>query len=375
MKRMLIFLMFLSLLVPAALAETALVPDYYAPMNPSLTKFAAEAGREVPGMRLSAYLSANEIWYAYGTPYGTNTVVLERHDKWGALRDIVTLKDLPGTDHEVMCVTRVGDLLLVGMRNLALRGTVVVLDEANRELVQVTLPGGVGIMSMQAAPEGILCSGFMGKGTQSCFYLALVDAEGHIVFENTDIARDADFNMGALAESVSCAGERGYYATICERTRGEIHFRDRILVGFDAAGAQRWENRLPDTIEIDGMTAAGGVVYLYGSYGEQDEYGAREVRQGWAGAWSEDGECLWQRIFETPEKFGSAVADETGCFLIGGFFPVRMAAVYATGDMREMYRLQFPDNVCIIGLATDAGALTMTGYLYGEEKLFYFEMR
>ena len=375
MKRILSFLTFLTLLVSAALAETALVPDYYAPMNPSLTKFDMTGDQTFP--RLSRYLTANEIWHAQNASYGENTVLLARYDKWGAARDAVTLKGLPGTDHEVKCITRVGDRLLVGMRNLSLRGTVVVLDEANREVVQVTLAEGVGIMSMQAAPEGILCSGFMGKGTQSCFYLALVDAEGHIVFENTDIARDADFDMGAIAESVSCAGERGYYATICERTRGEIHFRDRILVGFDAAGAQRWENQLPDTIEVDGMTAAGGVVYLYGSYGEQDFFGLREVRQGWAGAWSEDGECLWQRIFETPEKFRLATADETGCFLIAaaGISPMHMAAVYATGDMREMYRLQFPDNVLITGIGVDAGTLAMTGYLYNEEKLFYFEMR
>ena len=90
----------------------------------------------------------------------------------------------------------------------------------------------------------------------------------------------------------------------------------------------------------------------------------------------EDGECLWQRIFETPQKFSRATADETACYLTGGgITPMYMAVVYATGDMREMYRLQFPDNVYIIGLATDAGALTMTGYLYNEEKLFYFEMR
>ena len=374
MKRVLIILMLLSLLMPAALAETALVPDYYAPVNPSLTKFDMTGDLSFP--MLSQYMTANEIWHAQNAFYGENSVLLARYDKWGAPRDAVTLKGLPGTDHEVMCMTRVGDRLLVGMRNLYLRGTVIALDETNREVFQVTLAEGVGIMSMQAAPEGILCSGFTGKGTNTCFYLALIDAEGNVVFENTDIARDADFDMGALAESVSCAGENGYYATVCERTGGGLFSRERTLVGFDKTGTQRWEERLSDSIEVEGMTAAGGLVYLYGCYGDQDEYGIRDVYQAWVGAWNEDGECLWQRIFETPEKFGRATADEAACYLTGGgITPMYMAVVYATGDMRSMYRLQFPDNVCGTGLSTDAGTLIMSGYLYGEERLFYMEQR
>ena len=374
MKRILTFLLLMTLLMPAALAETALVPDYYAPVNPLLTKFDMTGDQTFP--MLSQYMTANEIWHAQNASYRENTVLLARYDKWGAARDTVTLKGLPGTDHEVMCMTRVGDLLLVGMRNLSLRGTVVALDEAKREVFQVSLAQGVCIMAMQAAPEGILCSGFTEKGTQSCFYLALIDAKGNVVFENTDITRDTDIDMGSLAESVSCAGENGYYATVCERTGGGLFSRERTLVGFDKAGGQRWEERLSDSIEVEGMTAAGGVVYLYGCYGDPDEYGIRDVYQGWAGAWSEDGECLWQRIFETPQKFSRATADETACYLTGGgITPMYMAVVYATGNMREMYRLQFPDNVCGTGLSTDAGTLVITGYLYGDERLFFYEMR
>lgn len=371
MKRLLTMLLLSCLLLSAAYAETAPVPDYYAPVNPRLTKLATEGGQPAGAMLQAQYMTANEVWCAYNLSYGGNAVVLERRDKWGYLRETVTLSDLPGTDHEVMCIARVGDRLLIGLRNLSLRGTVIVLDAENRELLRTTMAEDVGVMSMKCAPEGILCSGFTGEGTQDCLYLALVNGEGQTTFESRLAVGEAEVDMSAVAESLSCAGKNGYYVMLSKRTGGLVHTRERAVVGFDAAGQVRWEEPLPEDIVVHGMAAGDGVVYLYGYVGPWDE------ARAWAGAWSEDGECLWRRFFERPDQFVDCIVDEAGCWLLGRnrSAPVHVAVLTRDGEVRELRLLQFSDAAVIRGWGLDAGALFAVGYLYGEEKLFMMEAR
>lgn len=385
MRRILLTLLALCLLLPAAHAETALVPDYYAPVNPSLTRMTPESGRHVTAIKHSAYLDANEIWYSFDPGLEESRIVLERRDKWGAPRGTVTLEGF-NDDTMTKCITRVGNRVMIGVTS-PVRGTVIVLDENMRELIRVTLAESVGIMSMTPAPGGILCSGFAFEGTQDCFYVSLVDAEGHISFENKIPVGESEIDLTAVAESVSCAGESGYYAMISKRTGGWLSTRERSVAGFDADGQLRWEDALPETIYACGIVAADGVVYVHGGWSEMDEYGSQDWdnMQAWVGAWSEDGECLWQRIFEAPQRFTVCAADESGCYLVGpqlfepdnipAFMPLCVASLTREGELRSMARLQMPLDVCLEGLAIDGRTLQMMGYLRNEETLFYLEVR
>lgn len=277
------------------------------------------------------HFSDDEIWFNFLNGKANGDLVCFNAD--GQVVDEWNIQSIKGDDPAILCLSKVGDQMLVGCRDdAAFRGEVIVFDQDRKEAARFSMPKGIAAVQMIPTQRGILVVGttdiINGK---SSICLTEIGVNGKAVFEKEIpfvIEEGAQWYIG---ESMVASDSDSYYLLAKNGMAGTLMAKEQLIC-LDQTGETLWMEELPASFYTNDLAVLNGYVYLVGNAGDRDEYGCMINQQAAILCYAADGTRQWQQAYPEAQQFSFALAGEQNCYAVSNVSESQAYAVEIEAD-------------------------------------------
>ncbi len=359
----------------ASAQENSVAASEYQSATPKVVYLDNADGYNARSLTTTFYVSDDEIWYS-GLADATGSYLIQANSM-GDIIDTKTFLDAPGNYPVIQCISKVGDVLLLGFIDAEHQGGIIGLVGNNGNTTYISIRNDVKLVSMAPTAKGILAIGinFNEKDDIASLYSLHFSASGNLDFEKVIHTAKMSEDQHYLSTSIGCGLDDQYFIQLNTRAPGRM-LAERLLICLNSAGSEQWRASLPENFPISRISASNDCIYLFGSWGDIDENGGLVNRRAAVMCYSVDGAEKWFKTFEVPDSlyFGAsangACVAATGREGPGTWY---LSSINADGSIRILSNVDFSDDIHVRGVFTSpSGLAKILGTT--DTQLFLFEL-